>query len=314
MDISNDIQNKYSGKAPLDAFMNLLSIASLGGVAWAIGRVWFWLIDKAFNKVEGYRIFYTENSIKYALAVLLVMAPVYFVVMALLHWKYKKDELNHESRIYKWLTYMMLFFSALTIIGALISLLYGFLNGSYTITTLLKTLTVLLIAGFIFGFYFYDLKRKSYLKRDLVTTIVAGVVVVVLVVGVVWSFFSIDTPNQTRLKQEDEKIRTALSSSYWGIISYYDANKQLPETFEFSTYLNASDKQLANRFSYNKKDNNNFEICAVFNALWNDDGSMNYSKPMASDMYNNPAWMLSHQVGKQCYQIDAQKVSAEVFK
>jgi len=193
-------------------------------------------------------------------------------------------------------------------------LLYGFLNGSYTITTLLKTLTVLLIAGFIFGFYFYDLKRKNYLNRDLITMIVAGIVAVIMIVGLVLSFLNIDTPAQTRLKQQDEKIRTAFSSAYWGVISYYDANKQLPETFDFSTYLSSSDKDLANRFSYSKKDNDNFEICAVFNTSWNDGGyNTNYAKPM-SDIYNNPAWMLSHQGGKQCYEIDAQKVSKEVFK
>ena len=66
-----------------------------------------------------------------------------------------------SSKIRKWLTYITLFITAGVIIGDLITLIFNLLGGELTLRFILKVLTVLLIAGIIFGYYLWDLKKEE---------------------------------------------------------------------------------------------------------------------------------------------------------
>lgn len=72
-----------------------------------------------------------------------------------------KDPDKRSSKIRKWLTYITLFIAAGVIIGDLITLVYNVLNGELTTRFILKVLTVGGIAGSIFGYYLWDLRKEE---------------------------------------------------------------------------------------------------------------------------------------------------------
>jgi uncharacterized membrane-anchored protein len=79
-----------------------------------------------------------------------------------IYFNLKTGELKKDSDVRRWLTYFILFISSVVVIGSLIRILNNFLDGALTINFVLKALTVLSIAALIFGFYFYDIKRKEF--------------------------------------------------------------------------------------------------------------------------------------------------------
>ncbi|MEK7167620.1 MAG: DUF5671 domain-containing protein, partial [Patescibacteria group bacterium] len=121
------------GKGALDAFLNLLTLASLGWFSITLGRAFFLLFDKFFNPKIGGLQFDDQYGLKVAIASLIIVTPVLLATINFLHYKYKKEEINHQSGIYRWLTYLMLFVVFLVIIGSLITLVFNLLNGDYTL-------------------------------------------------------------------------------------------------------------------------------------------------------------------------------------
>jgi hypothetical protein len=75
-----------------------------------------------------------------------------------------RDPLRRASRIRKWLTYLTLFLGAGVLIGDVIALVNGVLQGELTTRFLLKVLVVAAIAGTVFGFYLTDLRKDE--KED----------------------------------------------------------------------------------------------------------------------------------------------------
>jgi hypothetical protein len=72
-----------------------------------------------------------------------------------------RDPEKRSSKIRKWLTYLTLFVTAGVIIGDLIALIFNLLGGEITTRFALKSLVILGIAGLIFGYYLWDLKKEE---------------------------------------------------------------------------------------------------------------------------------------------------------
>ena len=286
-------KNKYKGKGALDAFLNLLSLISLGWTSWAIGAIAFELIYRYVemqSKVANINI-YSDQGIKYAIASLLVIGPVYFLAVNLLHRRYKTDELNHNSGIYRWLTYLMLLASALSIVGSLIALIASFLNGDYSLSIVLDILVIMVIALFIFGYYFYDLKRSDYKKIDRVSAIVGGVVVVAMIVAVIFGFLNVETPAKTRARLLDSRTENALSSLVMSVANDYSINKKVPNQISnLAEWVSPSKDISVVGITYRQIDNQNFELCADFNLA----AATKYN--VATDM----PWG-GHPAGHACY-------------
>lgn len=290
-------KNKYKGKGALDAFLNLLSLISLGWTSWAIGAIAFELIYR-YTEMQSKLVNinnYSDQGIKYAIASLLVIGPVYFLAVNLLHRRYKTDELNHNSGIYRWLTYLMLLASALSIVGSLIALIASFLNGDYSLSIVLDILVVMIIALFIFGYYFYDLKRKDYKKVDQVSAIVGGVVVVVLVVAVVLGFLNVETPAKTRARLLDSRTENALSNLVMSVANDYSLNNKVPDQISnLAEWVSPGKDISVVSVTYRKINDQNFELCADFNSASASKFNVTTDMPWAG-----------HPVGNACYNIDA---------
>lgn len=145
--------------------MHVLSMVALYGSAVSFGTVVFQLINKWLpDPLQNGYLYYGSASnaaLRNALSVLIIFFPVYLWVVWTLHKEYHANEAKRTMRVRKWLTYFTLFAAAVIVMIDLVTLVNYLLNGELTVRFLLKVLTVLAIAGSIFWYYRWDLKKYS---------------------------------------------------------------------------------------------------------------------------------------------------------
>lgn len=103
---------------------------------------------------------YRANTrIRWSLAVLIVTTPVFLWLTVRERAKLVADPALYRSAIRKWLIYLTLLASAAVLLGDLISVIYAFLSGDFTLQFCLKALVVAIVAGFIFVYYLGDVRK-----------------------------------------------------------------------------------------------------------------------------------------------------------
>lgn len=143
-----------------EAFIYLLLFVCLYLSAFNFGALLFNFINRWLPDVTQYGGD-DLSAIRFSVASLIVAFPLYLWLSSLMLKAIRKDNEKRSSKIRKWLTYVTLFVAAGVIIGDLITLLFNLLNGELTLRFVLKVLTVLLIAGLIFGYYLWDLRQEE---------------------------------------------------------------------------------------------------------------------------------------------------------
>src|SRR3989344_821188 len=166
------MENNIERQTPRDFFLYLLSSATLYYSAVWLITLWYQYINHWFPEVNQYA--YAEAGIsslmRWALASLIIVFPVYIGVMRFLNKDLEKNPQKLEMRIRKWLIYITLFIAAVTIIVDLVALVFNLLDGDFTARFLMKVFAVLIVAQSVFGYYFWDLRRDSA-KSNLVRKI-----------------------------------------------------------------------------------------------------------------------------------------------
>jgi len=149
---------------PKDVFLHLLAIISL--YATAIGFIT--LIFQYINVLipdpleqQYYGLQTAYSAIRWSISSLIIIFPVYILSTWYLNKSYATFPEKRNLRIRKWLIYFTLFMAALIIIGDLVALVFNLLGGELTVRFLLKMLTIFLVAGTVFYYYFWDLKRHN---------------------------------------------------------------------------------------------------------------------------------------------------------
>jgi hypothetical protein len=113
------------------------------------------LIDLMLEEGRSYR----SSTIRWAMAVLIVAAPVYLWLTVRERAKLAADPALYRSVIRRWLTYITLLLSSAVLLGDLMAVIYAFLSGDFTLQFLLKALVVAVVAGFIFVYYLGDIRK-----------------------------------------------------------------------------------------------------------------------------------------------------------
>ncbi|MEK7192058.1 MAG: DUF5671 domain-containing protein [Patescibacteria group bacterium] len=151
--------------SPKDVFLHLLSIAALYTSAISFLVLIFQYVnvllpDPVAPDGAGYYALQSAYSgIRWSIASLIVVFPIYIWVSWLLDRSYKANSLKRNLGIRKWLIYFTLFAAALIIIGDLVTLIFNLLGGELTLRFILKVLAVLFVAGSVFGYYLQDIRR-----------------------------------------------------------------------------------------------------------------------------------------------------------
>ncbi len=150
--------------SPKDVFLHLLAIVTLYTSAISFLVLTFQYINILFPDAleNGYYAFSgARAAIRWSIASLLVVFPVYVITSLHLNRTYKKSVSHRNLRIRKWLVYFTLFAAALIIIGDFVTLINTFLSGELTNRFILKVLSVFFVAGSTFFYYISDLRKNK---------------------------------------------------------------------------------------------------------------------------------------------------------
>lgn len=151
-----------------DAFLYLLSFATLATWTIALGSICYVLIDDwipdPLASNYGSNLSYQISS---QLAALIVTFPLYLFVMRIIVSDTGRAPEKLESGVRKWLTYIALLIAAGCMIGDVVTFLAFYLRGELTSRFVGKVIVTLLISGGVFWYYLGSLQTRKGAKDAL---------------------------------------------------------------------------------------------------------------------------------------------------
>ncbi len=295
------------------AFWYMLSLVALIFMALSSGMIVFQVINKAVaDALVGYEG-YSDSIMKFAISAIVIASPLYYWMLSLIRKSFKKGELKADSGIRRWLTYFILFVSAVVAIGWLIATINSWLNGQLSLKFVLKTVTILVITGLIFSYYFYDIRQGAQVKKNI--NLIYLIVSLILVVGAfVTSFFFVESPQNTRLRLYDQNVVEDLGAIDSSLNAYYVKNKNLPKDLTalivtndyYLTKTQLGDKAGTQTYEYKVTDSNHYELCATFKT---NTKNLPSNQNKYSDQYYDPRFL--HDSGYYCFKRQADVVTKD---
>lgn len=285
-----------------DFFLHVAVIALLYAGTVALLNILFRVINAAFPQVNQYT-YYSSTTISLPVATLIVVFPLFLFLTNLVRKGYAEDLSRKDYPVRKWLIYITLFIAGGVLAGDLVTLLYYFLDGQEMTTAfLLKILSVLVVAGCIFGYFMDDLKDRLIGTRRNVWRVVGTV----LTIGSIVAGFSVlGTPQSQRMLRYDSQKVSNLQNIQWQIVNYWQQKGKLPVALAdledpISGFVVPIDPQTKSSYEYKKTGTLSFDLCAEFNKI-----SQNSAAPEAQMVYPEPmgkpgeTWQ--HEDGRHCF-------------
>ncbi len=280
------------------AFFYLIAFFALGFVATAIGQVIFQLINHTFvETTSSYPGDYIQSILRFAISALIISAPIYYLATRKINSDLAKGQLDPDSAIRKWLTYIAIFIAVAVAIGDLITTLNSFLSGEITLKFSLKAATIFAIVGSFGVYYFFDLKRKNFTRDLTIRTFGIGFLVVVFACLAV-AFSLLDSPARARALREDADRIGELQQISWAVTELYNLNSALPQNLDALTAdgkLNEDvllDPVSGQKYEFTIIDSSNYKLCANFELATPEGGDYSYL---------DPAWQ--HAAGQACFAV-----------
>lgn len=294
--------NEHKKTSPKDIFLQLLAMVTLYGSAAGVLTLLVQFINvKVPDPLSYGGMEYARFAIRLAISSLLIVFPVYLWIMRFLENAYMAEPERKEVRIRKWFINFTLFAAGLIIMGDLVALVNSFLNGELTTRFLLKILSVFLVAGAVFWYYYWDMKDKEPAGMRMFRWAVICAVAVVVVAA----FFFVGSPKQERLRQFDSQRVNDLQIIQWQVVNYWQQKEELPSSLilledDISGWRvpKDPDPQTGAAYEYRMKDAMTFELCTVFSLASSDSNAFSKPVPVYGPDYNEN-W--SHGTGRTCF-------------
>ena len=280
-----------------DFFLHLGSIVALYAVVIAFLNLLFSVINEAFPQINQY---YYTPSISMPVAVLIIIFPLFILLSYMTYKGYEQDPSKKDLGIRKWLTYITLFVAGIVFAGDLVYVVFKFLDGQdFTSGFVLKALSILIVTGFVFGFYLQDLRDKVSSKSHKKWTAAAAVAILI---AIVLGFSVIGSPRTQRLIRYDNQRISDLQNIQWQIINYWQKVGAVPASLEvvadpISGFVIPTDPETGEQYEYHLKNSQTFELCANFSLPSNQNMSQAYPYGIEKGQEN---WM--HEAGKACFE------------
>ncbi len=286
---------------PRDFFLYLLATVTLYVSVISGLMLLFQFINLAFPDPLDYAVG-VRASIRWGAAMLTVLFPAFAFTTGFLHRDLTSQPEKAEYRIRKWLLYLTVFVAALVVIGDLITLLFNFLNGDLTVRFLLKILAVGLVAGLVFGYEMWDVRRTSFQPTSGNRTVswgLAGIVLVVIVAG----FFLSGSPFEQRRVRFDEQRLSDLQQIQYQVTEFWIAKNTVPASLSevqspLTGFVLPSDPDTREPYGYERLSALKFSLCATFDTT-SDSASKNRDsyamKPGSMDFWE-------HGTGRVCFE------------
>lgn len=145
---------------PKEVFLNLLVIVTLYVSVISFIALLFQYISYLYPDRLNFYFNNISNQIRLSSAALIVVFPVFIFLSWLIGKDLATNPSKRELKSRLWLIYLTLFISAITIIVDLVTMIYNFYSGDLTIQFFLKILVIFVVAGAVFGYYAWELKRS----------------------------------------------------------------------------------------------------------------------------------------------------------
>lgn len=147
-----------------DIFVYLLILITLTISAVALGAILFDWVETLWPDVTHHR-YRGDHNINWAIAQLVIAFPVYLWLTGWVNRDIRRHAEKRESLIRKLMIYWLLAETAIISLCDLIAVLNAFLNGDLTASFFAKAVVVLGIAGAVFAYYLYEVKRDDRLVQ-----------------------------------------------------------------------------------------------------------------------------------------------------
>lgn len=250
-----------------DAFLHLLSAVTIYLSVIGFITLWWQIInflapDKLNPQGVGSGIYMTLIR---GTSILAVAFPVHIFVSWIIGKDIKNYPQKREAGVRKWLWYITLFIAAITMIIDMAILLYDFLRGDLTLQFFLKSLTILLTAVAVFGYYLWDLKKKRK-NRDIPKK-AAWIMAAVILFSVILGFSLMGTPAKQRDIRFDEQRASDLQGIQNAVANYWQKKGILPQSLDeliVTGYVVGTDPETGENYGYKTTGDLSFEVCADF--------------------------------------------------
>lgn len=296
-----------------DTFLHLLSIVTLYMSATAFITLMFQYVNRFFPDAllpDYYYYDLSNGPLRFAIATLVVVFPVYIWSAWYLQKGYTKNPELRTIGVRKWLVYLTLFVATFMIIGSLISIINSFLSGELTVRFFLKALSVLLVAALIFAYYLYDIRDAlTKVRRNIFRYGTIGLVAVC----VVSAFILVGSPTKQRALRFDGMRSEHLQSLKYSVDAYYEQLGKLPSRLsELNTppyYFGSAtnDPETGVEYEYRVTGKREYELCATFTMSSTEArNNSKISMPVEPNMF-----AYEHEAGKQCFSVIAPEKKVE---
>jgi type II secretory pathway pseudopilin PulG len=285
-----------------DVFSHLLAIAMLYVGVISFIALLFQYINVKFPDALDFYYTGSLEVIRQSMASLFVVWPVYI----LMSWIIYKDLADRPEKsqigIRKWLLYLTLFVTAVTIIVDLVTLINFFLNGEITTRFILKVIVVLVTAISVFGYYLWDLRHEGDSKSKLPRQAAIGTSIIILV-SIGLGFIFVGSPAQQRQVRFDEQRVNDLATIQNEIINYYGQKDKLPPTIDSLTntltgFTVPVDPDTNAAYEYSAESKLDFQLCATFSTA-SDSQNINITRPVYYSTPYGQNW--NHAAGRVCF-------------
>lgn len=294
--------------SPRDVFLHLLGIVTLYISAVSFGTLLFQYVNRFFPDALVDMYSSPSGSIRWAIASLLIVFPVY----VWLSWFLQRDVVAYpekrELKVRKWLLYFTLFLAAIVIIIDLVVLIYNFLGGELSMRFVLKILSVLFIAAAVFGYYLWNLRSNEMASRNPRMRFFVWGVLLIVAAATIGGFFLVGSPFAERLRRFDDERASGLQTLQSQIIYYWQRKNILPQSLDdlrdpLSGFVPPVDPETQESYEYRATGTLKFELCAAFKTASNQTAELRGHPPVQAYPGGKPgqdSW--SHEAGRTCFE------------
>lgn len=255
---------------PKDFFLWIGAMITLYVSVFSFISLLFDYINYAYPDALNSYIDPYSGSMRYEIASLIVLFPVFLLLMRFIRSDIIRDALKKDLWVRRWALYVTVFVAGATVVVDMITLINYFLGGDITTRFILKVLIVLLVAGGGFLHFLADIWGYwvQYPKRANAVGWGVGFLILLSIIG---GFFIMGTPGQIRMYRFDDQKVNDLTNIQYQIVNYWQQKEKLPAVI---TDLNDSiggfivpvDAQSGQQYVYTATGKLSFKLCATFNA------------------------------------------------
>jgi len=289
--------------SPKDFFLHLLNMVTLYIAAVGFGNLLFVIINYYFPDPLSYSGGSFE-TIRWAISSIVIAFPVFIIASRYLNNEYKKDPAKKNLRIKNWLEYFTMFGTAVIILVTFMTVVYYFIGGEVTVRFILKTLTMLYIAGTILGYYFYIVRDNSKSNKSHIVKTLFWIVTVTMILAIAGGFITAGSPSKARDVKFDETRINDLQNIQNEVANFWQRKRALPQNFDElgreSYFAIPKDPVNGTAYEYQVKDTMTFELCATFALDKQRQPSNEYSAPMYGGPYQN-IYNAEYKAGRSCF-------------